>query len=231
APVFLSKKRKKSIEESHPCSYEPEHIPSSANTTGIESLEVGEEPVDATIGTSSPKGFTPDSIFLNISTSEDVIPSPPGFTWVSAQERVEGFEFVDNFKIPKEHVILYKKIYEKHGHMATKKVIKFNDDVLLSCVASILKIISAMENVRCSELNEALLERWEGFIKDAEALEFNIKWLREGFNRLMDHWRSSPGIDREVESHAQVLDAMQVKYNFLSAKEDELNAELAEVQN
>ncbi|KAI3924825.1 hypothetical protein MKW98_031076, partial [Papaver atlanticum] len=200
---------------------------SEAEITGIESLEVGvliEELVDATMNTSSSKGLTSDSTSLNILTS------PPGFTRASAQERVGGFEYVDNFKIPGEYLILYKNIYEKHGHMATKKVIKFNDDMLLTCVASLLKIISVMEYVRGSELSEALLERWEGFIKDAETLEFNIKWLREGLNRLKNHWRSSFGIDREVERHAQVLDAMKVKYVRLSTREDELNAELSEVK-
>ncbi|XP_026428075.1 uncharacterized protein LOC113323945 [Papaver somniferum] len=206
---------------------------SQAKTTGIESLEVVElveDPVDATMDTSSSKGLTRDSTLLNISTSINVIPSPPGFTRASAPERVEGFQLVDDFKILEEHVILYKKIYEKHGHMATKKVIKFNDDMLLTCVTSLLKIISAMENVRGSELSEALLDRWEGFIKDADTLEFNIEWLREGFHRIKNHWRSSFGIDREVEIHADVLDAMQVKYDCLSTREDELNAELLEVK-
>ncbi|RZC82217.1 hypothetical protein C5167_045004 [Papaver somniferum] len=206
---------------------------SGPETRGIESLEVGElveESADATMKMSSCKGLTNDSTLLNILASIDVFPSPPGFASASSQERVEGFEYVDNFKIPEEHVILYKKIYEKHGHMATKKVIKFNDAMLLTCVTSLLKIISAMENVRGSEFSEPVLERWEGFIKDAEALEFNIKWLREGLDRLRNHWRSSFEIDKEVESHSQVLDAMQVKYVHLSTREDELNAELSEVK-
>ncbi|RZC82216.1 hypothetical protein C5167_045006 [Papaver somniferum] len=207
---------------------------SGAETTGAESLEVGElveGPADATTNISSFKGLpTTDSTLLNILTSIDVIPYPPGFTRTAAQERVEGFEYVDNIKIPEEYVILYKKIYKKHGHMATKKIVKFNDDMLLTCVASLLKVISAMEYVRGSELSEALLERWEGFIKDAETLEFNIKWLREGLNRLKNHWRSSFGIDREVESHAEVLDAMQAKYDCLTTREGELNAELSEVK-
>ncbi|KAI3841925.1 hypothetical protein MKX03_010374 [Papaver bracteatum] len=167
---------------------------SGAETTGIESLVVGElveESADATMNTSSSKGLISDSTLLNILASIDVFPSPPGFASASTQERVEGFEYVDNFKIPGEHLNLYKKIYEKHGHMASKKIIKFNDAMLLTCVTSLLKIISAMENVWGSELSEALLDRWEGFIKDAETLEFNIKWLRDGFHRFEKHWSIS----------------------------------------
>ncbi|KAI3946320.1 hypothetical protein MKW98_010444 [Papaver atlanticum] len=129
------------------------------------------------------------------------------------------------FKIPEEHV-LYKKIHEKHGHMATRKVIKFNDDMLLTCETSLLKIISAMENVRGSELSKALLERWEGSINDAESLEFNVKWLREGFNVLKNYWRSSFGIDKEVQTNAHALDAMHL---YLSTREYKLNGLLLEV--
>ncbi|XP_026412409.1 uncharacterized protein LOC113308141 isoform X1 [Papaver somniferum] len=244
APGYLSKKRKISIEENennipHASvkDYRGKHVQignmpscSGSKTTGVESLEVGEllkEPVDAAMSLSTSKGLTPDSALLNISTSIDVISSPPGFTRALALERVEGFEFVENFKIPEEHAALYKIIYEKYGHMATRKVIKFNDDMLLTCVINLLKIISAMENMRCSELTEALLQRWEGSIKDAEALEFNIKWLREGFNRLKNHWRSSFERDNEVETDAQALDAMHV---YLSTREDELNALILEVK-
>ncbi|KAI3894058.1 hypothetical protein MKW92_026076 [Papaver armeniacum] len=206
---------------------------SEEKTTGIESLKVGElvdEPMDVTTTTSSSECLTPDSTFFTRSTSVDVIPFQTGSTSASTQERVEGFEFVDNLEIPEEYVSLYKMICGKYGHMATRKVIKFSDTILVVCVINLLKVISAMETTRGAELSEALLERWEGFIKDAETLEFDIKWLREGFNRLRNHWRSSFGIDKEVENHEQVLDAMQVKYVFLLTREEELNAELSEVK-
>ncbi|KAI3844780.1 hypothetical protein MKX03_003424 [Papaver bracteatum] len=226
APVFLSKKRKASMEESHPCegeeicNYESEHLYSSepmtvpsqesvsrenennihhtnvkdshgkdvhkrntsscsgARTTEIELLEVGElvgEPVDATINTSSSKGLTCDSSLV-----------------------------YNGLKIPEEYLILNKKICEKYGHMATRKLIKFNDAMLLACVTSLLKIISAMENVRGSELSEALLDRWEGSIKDAEALEFNVRWLREGFNRIKNHWRSNMIASRQENANLEL---------------------------
>ncbi|KAI3844779.1 hypothetical protein MKX03_003423 [Papaver bracteatum] len=278
APVFLSKKRKISIEESRPwegnciCNHEPQLLPSSEpmdktaipifltkefmdiplssvkdlhgkgnyssfskeKTMGIESIEgreLSEEPVDATMITSSFNCPTPDYTLLSISTSVNAIPSLfTGSTSASAQERVEGFVFVDNFKIPEEYEILYKKIYGKYGHIATKRVIKFSDTVLLACVTNLLKIISAMETKRGEELSEELLEEWEGFIKDAEALKFNVKWLRNGFNRLKTHWKSFFRIDREVESDEQVLDAMQVNYAGLWTRRDELETEIDELE-
>ncbi|KAI3894069.1 hypothetical protein MKW92_026087, partial [Papaver armeniacum] len=72
--------------------------------------------------------------------------------------------------------------------------------------------------------------RWEGFIKDAETLKFNIKWLREGFNRLKNHWVSSFRKDANVVSHEQVLVAMKMKCVRLSTRKDELESELSEVK-
>ncbi|KAI3894062.1 hypothetical protein MKW92_026080 [Papaver armeniacum] len=203
---------------------------SEVHTTGFELFEVGElveEPVDTTMNISSSKCQAPDSTLLLNLTSVDVSPC---FTSTYSQERVEEFEFVDYLKIPEEYETLYKKIYDKYGHMASRKVIRFNDAMLLTCVTGLLKIISDMETVPGAELSEDLLQRWEGFIKDAETLEFNIKWLREGFNRLKNHWMSSFGIDAKVESHEQVLVAMKMKCVRLSTRKDELESELSEVK-
>ncbi|KAI3990109.1 hypothetical protein MKX01_018770 [Papaver californicum] len=197
----------------------------TVKTETIESFEVVQlvkEPMEATMKMSSAKCPSP--------TAVDVNPFPTMSTSISVQERVEGFELVDNFRIPKEYAILYKKIYEKYGHMATKKVIKLNDDILLACTISLLGIISEMKTLRGEEVSVVLLERWEGFIKDAETLEFNIKWLREGFNRVKNHWRSSFNTDKEVESHVQVLDAMQVKYDDLCTSKGVYETALSEVK-
>ncbi|KAI3883705.1 hypothetical protein MKW92_038831 [Papaver armeniacum] len=206
---------------------------SETHTAGVELLEVGElveESVDATMNISSSKCKAPDSTLLLNLTSVDVSPSLEGSTSTCAQGRVEEFEFVDYLKIPEEYETLYKKIFDKYGHMASKKIIKFNDAMLLTCVTSLLKIISDMETVPGAELSEALLQRWEGFIKDAETLEFNVKWLREGFNRLKNHWMSSFGIDEKIENHEHVLAATKVKSVHLSTRKGELETELSEVK-
>ncbi|KAI3840416.1 hypothetical protein MKX03_037828 [Papaver bracteatum] len=145
-----------------------------------------------------------------------------GSTSASAQQRVVEFVVVDNFKIPKEYEILYKKIHGKYGHIATKKVIKSSDTVLMACVSDLLRIISAMETKRGVELSEELLKEWEGIIKDAEALKFNVNWFREGFDRLKSQWMS--------DDDEQVLDAMQAEYVGLCTRKDELETDLSEVK-
>ncbi|KAI3965483.1 hypothetical protein MKW92_032611 [Papaver armeniacum] len=184
-----------------------------------------EEPVDPTMTSTSANCLTVDCTTLTIST-----PPLEESTSVSSQVGDEWFEYVENFKIPKVYADLYKKIFSKYGHMATKKVIKSNDAVLIVCVTSLMKIASSMETVRGIDLSAALLEIWEGDIRDAETLQFNIKWLRQIFSRLKNSWNSSFRIDEEVENHEQVLDAEQVMYGCLNSRKDELESKLLEVK-
>ncbi|KAI3865977.1 hypothetical protein MKW92_004812 [Papaver armeniacum] len=155
------------------------------------------EPIESAKMTSPAKSPTVD----DISTS------------VSGRRSDEEFEFVDNFKIPKEYAVLYKKIFHKYGHMATRKVIKSNDTVLVAFVTSF----------------EALLETWEGDIEDAENLGFNIEWLRKKFDEVKNIWKSSSGIRKDVEIYEKELDATQVKYVDLSARKEELLRETSMV--
>ncbi|KAI3878249.1 hypothetical protein MKX03_005078 [Papaver bracteatum] len=144
----------------------------------------------------------------------------------STMYQTEGFEFVENFKIPKEYANLYKNISNKYGHMATRNVIKCNDAVLLMLVVRLLKNISAVESVPVAELSELFLDSWEGDIKVAETLQFNIKWLRQKFNQVKKCWR----LDKDIERHEQELDSVQLKYVGLWARRVELDIETAEVK-
>ncbi|XP_026416132.1 MATH domain and coiled-coil domain-containing protein At3g58240-like [Papaver somniferum] len=171
------------------------------------------EPIESAKMTSSAKSPTVD----DISTS------------VSGRRSDEEFEFVDNFKIPKEYAALYKKIFHKYGHMGTRKVIKSNYTVLVAFVTSLLKIISTMEAARGADLSEALLETWEGDIEDAENLGFNIEWLRKKFDEVKNIWKSSSGIRKDIEIYEKELDATQVKYVDLLARKEELLRETSKV--
>ncbi|KAI3878245.1 hypothetical protein MKX03_005074 [Papaver bracteatum] len=144
----------------------------------------------------------------------------------STMYQTEGFEFVENLEIPKEYENLYNNISEKYGHMATRNVIKCNDDILLALVVRLLKNISEIETMPVAELSELFLDRWEGDIKVAETLQFNIKWLRQKFNKVQKCWR----LDKDVERHEQELDSVQLKYVGLWERRVELDIETAEVK-
>ncbi|RZC82198.1 hypothetical protein C5167_044983 [Papaver somniferum] len=188
------------------------------------------EPFDATMTSTSANCLNVDSTTLTSSADTDITPSLVESTSVSGQVGDEWFAYVENFNIPKEYAVLYKKIYNKYGHIATKKVIKSNDAILLAAVTSLLKIARTMETARGVDLSEPLLESWEGDIKDAETLQFNVKWLREKFNRVKIYWKLALRIDKEVESRELVLDATQAKYVGLYSRKDELDSEISEVK-
>ncbi|KAI3883323.1 hypothetical protein MKX03_000339 [Papaver bracteatum] len=128
------------------------------------------EPVEAAKTTSSVKCPTVDSKLVSTSSAKEISAPFVRSTSVSVRGSDEEFEFVDNFKIPKEYAVLYKKIFEKYGHMGTKKVIKS---------MTLLEMISTMETMWGADLSDSLLQTWEGDIEDVENLGFNVKWLRE----------------------------------------------------
>ncbi|RZC76282.1 hypothetical protein C5167_000356 [Papaver somniferum] len=213
------------LASSTPIDITPPHIESTAGVMLVE------EPVDATMTSTSANCLNIDSTALTSSTGTDISTHPVvESTSVSGQVGDEWFAYVENFNIPKEYAVLYKKIYNKYGHIATKKVIKSNDAILLAAVTSLLKIARTMETARGVDLSEALLESWEGDIKDAETLQFNVKWLRETFNRVKIYWKLALRIDKEVESRELVLDATQAKYVGLYSRKDELDSEISEVK-
>ncbi|KAI3855918.1 hypothetical protein MKX03_027462 [Papaver bracteatum] len=83
---------------------------------------------------------------------------------------------------------LYKRILGKHGHLATRNIIKTSTLTLATLVAELLKSIAAMQTVKRDELSVALLGKWDRQIADAEALQFNVQWLRRHFENVKKSW-------------------------------------------
>ncbi|XP_026437480.1 uncharacterized protein LOC113335680 [Papaver somniferum] len=187
------------------------------------------EPVEAAKTTSSAKCPTVGSKLVSTSSPKHISAPFVRSTSVPGPGSDEKFEFVDNFKIPKEYAVLYRKIFGKYGHMATKRVIKSNDTILVACVSSLLEMISTMETTRGAALSESLPQTWEGDIEDVENLGFKIKWLRNKFDEAKNNWKSSSGIHNDVEIHKKELDATQVKYAGLLARKEELHQEISKV--
>ncbi|KAI3840385.1 hypothetical protein MKW92_035560, partial [Papaver armeniacum] len=91
---------------------------------------------------------------------------------------------VKGFPVPNKYVALYKTIYEKHGHIATKTVIKNSMMALFALVTDLLAVISQMKETSFSNLSMSLLDHWESKVSTAEAVEFNVGWLRTRLNEL-----------------------------------------------
>lgn len=102
-----------------------------------------------------------------------------------------GVIHIGNFPVPSSFEALYKKIWLKHGHLATRNIIKTSTLTLATLVAELLKSIAAMESVKRDKLSVSLLGKWDRQIEDAEALQFNVQWLRRHFEKVKKSWEAA----------------------------------------
>ncbi|KAI3995441.1 hypothetical protein MKX01_006663 [Papaver californicum] len=86
----------------------------------------------------------------------------------------EGVIHIGNFPVPASFEALYKKIWEKHGHLATHNIIKTSTLTLVTLAAELLK----------DKSSASLLGKVDRQIEDAEALQFNVQWLRRHFEKV-----------------------------------------------
>lgn len=87
-------------------------------------------------------------------------------------------ENVGGFSVLKSHAGFYEKIWMKYGHIASNKVLK-DSYAQVPVVSGIMTTIIHMHYYRFSDLTSWIVEGWEDNIKNAEKLEFNIRWVRE----------------------------------------------------
>ncbi|XP_026444861.1 uncharacterized protein LOC113345291 isoform X2 [Papaver somniferum] len=124
----------------------------------------------------------------------------------------EKFEDVGGFSVLKSQASLYKNIWLKYGHIASSQVLtasSYMGQVWL--VADIMSSIVEMTDFRFVDMSSEVIELWENKIKMAEALEFNIKWLRE---RLEDVKKCFKGIQKcknALQEQVQPLKAAKVQ--------------------
>ncbi|XP_026456058.1 E3 ubiquitin-protein ligase RGLG2-like [Papaver somniferum] len=102
-----------------------------------------------------------------------------------------GVIHIGNFPVPSSFEALYKKIWLKHGHLATRNIIKTSTLTLATIVAELLKSIAAMESVKRDKLSASLLGKWDRQIEDTEALQFNVQWLRRHFEMVKKSWEAA----------------------------------------
>ncbi|KAI3873556.1 hypothetical protein MKW92_024383, partial [Papaver armeniacum] len=87
-------------------------------------------------------------------------------------------EDVGGFSVLKTQAKLYEKIWLRYGHIASNKVLK-DSYAQVSVVSGIMTTIINMHCRRVSDLTSEVIEVWEYTIKNAEKVEFNIRWVRE----------------------------------------------------
>ncbi|KAI3864620.1 hypothetical protein MKX03_009140 [Papaver bracteatum] len=141
-----------------------------------------------------------------------------------------GVIHIGNFPVPSSFEALYKKIWLKHGHLATRNIIKTSTLTLATLVAELLKSIAAMESVKRDKLSVSLLGKWDRQIEDAEALQFNVQWLRRHFEKVKKSWEAASLLRNSQLTREKEKAAAFKKRSYACAKRDALKAQLLEVE-
>ncbi|KAI3944050.1 hypothetical protein MKW98_015202 [Papaver atlanticum] len=92
--------------------------------------------------------------------------------------KLENTTIIKGFPVPNIYAALYNTIYEKHGHIATKTVIKNSMTALFGLVVDLLVVITEMQETTHLDLTGPLLTHWMSKVSTAEAVKFNVGWLR-----------------------------------------------------
>ncbi|MCL7051565.1 hypothetical protein MKW94_008084 [Papaver nudicaule] len=142
----------------------------------------------------------------------------------------QGVIQIGNFPVPARYEALYKKIWEKYGHLATRNVIKTSTRTLVTLVAELLKSVAAMETVKRGKLSASLLDKWDRQIEDAEALQFNVQWLRWHFEKVKIRWEADSLLKNSQLAREKEKAVALEKRSAAWAKLDALKAEFLEVE-
>ncbi|KAI3923001.1 hypothetical protein MKW98_013535, partial [Papaver atlanticum] len=98
---------------------------------------------------------------------------------------------IGGFAVLNKYSALYKAVYERHGHIATNIVIKDSVVALFALVTDLLGVINQMKETSFANLTEPLLEHWDSKVTTAEAVKFNVCWLRKRVNELKAEFASA----------------------------------------
>ncbi|XP_026446158.1 uncharacterized protein LOC113346840 isoform X2 [Papaver somniferum] len=178
------------------------------------------------------------SCFLEIQRRENTIHDENG-PWFDRLEHESpismigsytGVIHIGNFPVPASFGALYKKIWVKHGHLATRNIIKTSTLTLATLVAELLKSIAAMESVKRYKLSASLLGKWDRQIEDAEALQFNVQWLRRHFEKVKKIWEAASLLRNSQLTLEKEKAAALEKRSAACAKRDALKTQLLEVE-
>ncbi|KAI3882611.1 hypothetical protein MKX03_007555 [Papaver bracteatum] len=132
----------------------------------------------------------------------------------------EDFEDIGGFSVRKSHASLYKQIWLKYGHIASSHVLTESSYLLqVMAVGDIMDSLLEMSHCRFVEASSEKIGLWEGRIKTAENLQFNIEWLREHFDDVKQGFDEMQKLKTTLQEDVQPIKAAKA---LVTAAEDEL---------
>ncbi|RZC85766.1 hypothetical protein C5167_026435 [Papaver somniferum] len=101
--------------------------------------------------------------------------------------KMENTTIIKGFPVPNIYAALYNTIYEKQGHIATKTVIKNSMTALFGLVVDLLVVITEMQESSHLDLTAPLVKHWMSKVSTAEAVKFNVGWLRTTIEEIKNY--------------------------------------------
>ncbi|MCL7049487.1 hypothetical protein MKW94_009301 [Papaver nudicaule] len=132
--------------------------------------------------------------------------------------KMENTSIIKGFPVPNEYAALYNMIYEKHGHIATKAVIRHSMTALFGLVVDLLVVLTEMKETSHGDLTVPLLEHWMSKISTAEAVKFNVGWLRTIIEEIDKYHVAYKVLHLVVESDAEE-ELKKTQEEFVAATE------------
>ncbi|KAI3899779.1 hypothetical protein MKW92_041757 [Papaver armeniacum] len=133
------------------------------------------------------------------------------------------YEEIGGFHVQKPHASLYKQIWLKYGHIASSHVLTASSElsyvIQVAAVHNIMHSLMDMSRCRFVEVSSEMIVLWEGDIKTANNLQFNIEWLRKHFDTVKQGFDEMQKLKTTLHEEVQPIEAAKAQ---VTAAEDEL---------
>ncbi|MCL7044333.1 hypothetical protein MKW94_016254 [Papaver nudicaule] len=169
-----------------------------------EPVEMDVKPTEAELNRPLKRPFQPCQPESDIQ-NEDVVGQKDKTT------EIEGFPVLNKFSA------LYKAVYERHGHIATNLVIKDSAVALFALVADLLAVINQMKETSFANLSQPLLDHWDSKVATAEAVKFNVGWVRKRVDDLKTEFASAKTLPSVPDKDEEALKV--ARKNFMAASQ------------
>ncbi|KAI3911247.1 hypothetical protein MKW92_029620 [Papaver armeniacum] len=140
--------------------------------------------------------------------------------------KLENTTIIKGFPVPNIYVALYNRIYEKHGHIATKTVIKNSMTALFGLVVDLLVVITEMQETSHLELTAPLVKHWMSKVSTAEAVKFNVGWLRTTVEEIQNYNIVYKVLHDVVENDVEELKKTQEEFVAATESKEALKVQL-----
>ncbi|RZC82714.1 hypothetical protein C5167_045500 [Papaver somniferum] len=133
------------------------------------------------------------------------------------------FEEIGGFLVQRAFASLYKQIWLKYGHIASSHVLTASSElsyiIQIAAVDHIMHSLMDMSCCRFVEVTSEMIVLWEGDIKTADNLRFNIEWLRKHFDTVKQGFDEMQKLKTTLQEEVQPIKDAKAQ---VTVAEDEL---------